>query len=114
MKATQRILITCMAIGLGISSAYAEEAHHPGADLPSTTAETTQDVQTPDPTNTAGPEGAGMGMMGGPGGMGMMRQGMGNDHHMMMGKHHEVVSRLNLIEARLAKIEVLLERINQQ
>ena len=127
MNAKQRMLVTCIALGLGVSSVYAEETHHPGTDATSGTAETTQSVQQSAPADSAD---TGMGMMGqgmvsNQGGMGMgrggpmsmMHGGKGGGMGMMHGggemhaKHRNLLGRLDLLEARMAKIETLLERL---
>ena len=97
MKTTKRMLVTCLALGLGISTAYAEEAHHPDTDPAALADATTQEVTTigatvtPDVTMSGKSSSTGMmgkGMPGGPGGMGMMGQGMqgGQGGMGMMGK----------------------------
>lgn len=81
MNAKQRMLVTCMAIGLGVSSVHAEEAHHPGADSESGTAEAAQSLQPPAPADSAGTgmNMMGQGMAGNQGGMGMMGGMQKND-----------------------------------
>ena len=97
MKTTKRMLVTCLALGLSISPAYAEEAHHPDTDSAALADATTQEVTTtgatvtPDVTMPGNSSSAGMmskGMPGGQGGRGMMGKGMqsGQGGMGMMGK----------------------------
>jgi len=113
MNANKRMLVACMAIGLGVSVAYADEAHDPTTGQISPAAEA---VEAPTASETGSMGMMTGGMTGGQGGMGMMGKGMhgGQGGMGMMGKHKQVVSSLDIIDARLAKIEVLLERLSQR
>lgn len=141
MNLSKRLLVSCIALGLGVTGAYAEDAHHP--ETPATAAavvETGVDA-TGKPETVAATTGMPMmgmmgqdGMRGGQGGMpmmGMMSQDgmrggqggmpmmgmMGKGMHGgpdMMARHSQVTSRLDLMDARLAKIETLLEHLNRR